>query len=118
MTKWFEIFGAILCGLFFPLVFAVVAWQTERAGRRKGLSAFKRWIRFTVVSAITCLVAIALLILPMRLRLGIPTTNGFLISAAYGAFLSSRLTYHLALVAAAAGLIGIISSGIAAKARK
>ena len=117
MAKWAEIFGAILWGLFFPIMFAFVVWQIERVGRRKGLSALTRWIRFTVVSAITFCIAVAVLIIPFRLRLGIPSTNGFLISLSYGAFLSWRLTYYLAEAAVVAGIVGIISAAIIAKIR-
>jgi hypothetical protein len=117
MTKWIEIFGAILWSLSFPLLFAFIVCQIDRVGRRKGLGALRRWVRFTVLSAITFCVASAALILPLRLRVGIPTTNGFLIAIAYGAFLSCRLTYYLAMVAVAVGLLGVISAGVIAKIR-
>src|SRR5580704_4400738 len=97
MAKWAEIVGAILEVVLFPVLFAFVIWQTERAGRRKGLDPLGRWIWFTVVSAATFCIALAALVLPLRLRLGIPSTNGFLIGISYGAFLSWRLTYYLAM---------------------
>jgi len=117
MAKWFEIAGAILEVVIFPLLFAFIVWQTEKAGRRRRLEPLQRWIWFTVVSAATFCVALAVLVLPLRLRLGIPSTNGVLIGISYGAFLSWRLTYYLAMAAIGLGLIGIVCSGIISKTK-
>jgi hypothetical protein len=118
MAKWIEIFAAILWSLFFPLLFGFALWKTDRVGRRRGLPATYRWIRFTIASAITFCIAVAVLVLPTRLRIGIPTTNGFLVTVAYGASASWFTTYYLAMAAVGVGLIGIVSSGIISKIRR
>lgn len=112
MAKWTEICAGFLWVLFFPTIFVVVVWRIDRNGRRKGYAALRRWTQFTFASAITFCAALAILVVPGKLRVGIPITSTFVGAIVYGAGMSWYVAYYLSALATGAGIIGSLVTAV------